>query len=244
MDMPLRHLGGGAISGMRSNFSKTDRYNVFVGDAVSTTLFSLEWGQLHPVSWLLPLNAGAVSSYNESPIVFTAAPVPGSAGINGVANTSITFSSSSIAIAVAAMVANADITFSSTANIKAVIDAIAAGNITFSSSAIAGATASLTASGTATFSSSVTSFAIAYMQTTPISVTLTANAISQAVWDSFVIESGLSAAEMLRLIAAVQFNKSDIAGTTVTFRNIADTKNRITATMTGSERTTVVLDGS
>lgn len=59
-----------------------------------------------------------------------------------------------------------------------------------------------------------------------------------------VIESGLTAAEILRLIAAVQFGKSDISGSTITFRDVGDTKNRVSATMTGSERTSITLDGA
>ena len=62
-----------------------------------------------------------------------------------------------------------------------------------------------------------------------------------------VIESGYTAAEILRLLAAVSFGKStitDLGGgnATVTFRDIADTKDRIEAGMTGSERTTITID--
>ena len=59
-----------------------------------------------------------------------------------------------------------------------------------------------------------------------------------------VIESGLTAAEVLKIILAVQAGKTDITGSTVTFRDVADTKDRVTASMTGSERTSVTLDGS
>ena len=59
-----------------------------------------------------------------------------------------------------------------------------------------------------------------------------------------VIESGLSAAEVLRIILAVQAGKTEIDGTTVKFRDVADAKDRVTASMTGSERTTVTLDGT
>ncbi|CAB4139862.1 hypothetical protein UFOVP353_61 [uncultured Caudovirales phage] len=59
-----------------------------------------------------------------------------------------------------------------------------------------------------------------------------------------VIESGLTAAEVMRIILSVQAGKSDVSGTTVTFRDVGDTKNRVTASMTGSERTTITLDGS
>lgn len=59
-----------------------------------------------------------------------------------------------------------------------------------------------------------------------------------------VIESGLTAAEVLRIILAVQAGKTTIAGSDVSFRDVDDTKDRVLAEMTGSERTTVTLDGS
>lgn len=59
-----------------------------------------------------------------------------------------------------------------------------------------------------------------------------------------VIEGTLTAAQMMRINFAVLAGKSDITGSTVTFRDVADTKNRITVSMTGSERASVTLDGS
>ena len=59
-----------------------------------------------------------------------------------------------------------------------------------------------------------------------------------------VIESGLTAAEILKIILAVQAGKTTISGSDVSFRDVDDTKDRVFAEMTGSERTTVTLDGS
>lgn len=79
-------------------------------------------------------------------------------------------------------------------------------------------------------------------------VGLTASAVSSAVW-SEVIEAGYSSSELLKLLAAVSFGKTNIVdngggSATVTFRDIADTKDRIDADMIGSERSTVTLDAS
>jgi hypothetical protein len=57
------------------------------------------------------------------------------------------------------------------------------------------------------------------------------------------VEAGLTVQGVLRLLLAVAAGKTDISGSVVTFRDVADTKDRIVATMTGSERTTVVRDG-
>jgi hypothetical protein len=62
-----------------------------------------------------------------------------------------------------------------------------------------------------------------------------------------VIESGYTAAEILRILASVAAGKTVVVdngdGTaTVTFRDIGDNKNRIVANMTGSDRTSLSLD--
>jgi hypothetical protein len=64
-----------------------------------------------------------------------------------------------------------------------------------------------------------------------------------------VIESGYTAAEILRILTAVAAGKTvitDLGGgaATVEFRDIDDTKTRVEADMTDSERTSVTLDGS
>ncbi len=61
-----------------------------------------------------------------------------------------------------------------------------------------------------------------------------------------VIESGYTAAEILRLLAAVMAGKSSGGGgATVTFRDAADSKNRITATVDANgNRTAITLDAT
>lgn len=69
-------------------------------------------------------------------------------------------------------------------------------------------------------------------------------AIAAAVWAA-ACEGSLDFADVQRILLAVAAGKTDIDATgpvVVTFRDQADTKDRVTATMTGSERTTVVLD--
>lgn len=73
------------------------------------------------------------------------------------------------------------------------------------------------------------------------------SAIPASIWNR-VIEAGLSAEELLRIVTAFASGKTDIidlggGNATVKFRDVADTKDRITGTMTGSERTAVILDG-
>lgn len=60
------------------------------------------------------------------------------------------------------------------------------------------------------------------------------------------VEGSLTIRDVLRLLLAVAAGKTDIATgpTVVTFRDQADTKNRVSATMTGSERASITLDPS
>lgn len=65
-------------------------------------------------------------------------------------------------------------------------------------------------------------------------------------WDS-VIESGYTAGEILKVLAAFAAGKTSITplgggDATVVFRDLGDTKDRIEAGMEGSERTTITLD--
>lgn len=62
-----------------------------------------------------------------------------------------------------------------------------------------------------------------------------------------VIESGYTATQILRLLARVAAGKTNVAdlgggAATVTFRDLADTKDALVADMTNSNRTGVVLD--
>lgn len=74
---------------------------------------------------------------------------------------------------------------------------------------------------------------------------LTSQDVNGAVLDA-LIENGVTLKQALRLLLAVAAGKTDIdtsgPNPIVTFRDVNDTKDRIVATMTGSERTTVTKD--
>jgi hypothetical protein len=77
---------------------------------------------------------------------------------------------------------------------------------------------------------------------------LTQDDVATAILDA-PIESGMTLRQAIRLLAAVNFGKTtivDLGGgnATVTFRDVNDTKARVTASMTGSVRTTVTRDAT
>lgn len=72
-----------------------------------------------------------------------------------------------------------------------------------------------------------------------------ASSIASAVW-SYVAEGALTAVQLYRIIVAALAGKSNGGGTTsVAFRDVADSKNRVSATVDADgNRTAVTLDGS
>lgn len=149
-----------------------------------------------------------------------------------------------IVSAVAALTGSGDIT---TADMIGVIQAEASlsGSGTISSAAL-GALANLLAALTGNGSVAATLNATGDMAAS-ITVTgtgLTTGNVGAAVWAE-LLEGGLSAEDIMRILLAVAAGKSVIVTgppVHVQFRDQADTLDRVDATMSGSERTAVTLN--
>lgn len=59
-----------------------------------------------------------------------------------------------------------------------------------------------------------------------------------------VVDGGLTVEQTLRVLLAVSAGKSSVTGSTVTFRDLGDTKNRIVATVSDGARSTVTVDAT
>jgi hypothetical protein len=80
--------------------------------------------------------------------------------------------------------------------------------------------------------------------TNPITPAVTlalADTAAKAVW-GVMLDNGLSALQIIRLIASVQLGKSVMIGNSVLFRDLADTKTRIEAIMAKESRTNIIVD--
>lgn len=108
------------------------------------------------------------------------------------------------------------------------------GRIIYGSSAGAG-TATVTVSGPGRIAASVV-----------IGFRPSADDIAFTLLDTFEVESGLTVRQALRLISSALAGKvSGAGGSTIVFRDVNDTKNRITATVDGNgNRTAVTRDVS
>jgi len=126
--------------------------------------------------------------------------------------------------------------------LSSAVSAIASGSLTISGSAQLGGIFEVTGSSSMILVPSVIMTAKAFMEATAGGPDpLSPQGLANAVWER-AVDAGYTAEEILRILAAVAAGKTDIAGSTVTFRDLGDTKDRLVASMTGSERTTITID--
>jgi len=125
--------------------------------------------------------------------------------------------------------------------LEAVADLVGSGDLTAALGAIADLLADLTGAGSVVGEPTATASMSSDIVVTG-DLLSTAN-VAEAVWGA-VSEGTLTYAEVQRIVLSVLAGKTTIAGSDVAFRDVADSKNRVEATMTGSERTDVTLDGT
>lgn len=208
-------------------------------------------GYLHPTCWSMPQKSGGLASRGHIAGTGTVSAANLAGGLNAVAALagSGDITNAQLALIVSA-VANLIGTGTLTADIVGVLQAAAglvgAGNTTAALGAIASLLASPTGAGSLTSTALAKGSLSADIVVTG-DVLSTAN-VAAAVWEA-ICETGFSYQEVLRLLSAVAMGKSEIVdlgggNATVTFRDINDTKDRVVADMTGSERTDVTKDGT
>jgi hypothetical protein len=203
-------------------------------------------GLLAPSSWRLPITGGGMSARNVVFVTTTLGSLLMASGRNVDGSTTLTFSvpNADLQLVVSASGTTA-ITFSGSSTLAGALDAIGTTAITFTvPTPTLGALIDALATVAVTWSGTGTARATGALagDITPFTE-LSPQTLAAAVWAE-VLESGLDAQDVMRVLLAVAAGKTDIVGTTVTFRDQADTKDRVTATMTGSERTTVAIDAA
>ena len=195
---PGRFLNAG-VATFRSTFNK---HGMQRGAAFSP-LSAMPNGHLAPSAWVLPRTAGGMSSIN-----FTTAKVEGlGLAVGGITTTG----TSSITLTCADMFGeliasgNGTATFSLTSNNPLLTASInGAGTATASVSTNTPTLGALAGGGgavTISLSGSLTPYAIGQMSGTTAEAGLTNTGIANSVW-SKVVESGFSAEQILRIIAA------------------------------------------
>jgi hypothetical protein len=242
----------GNVSGQSGNVVKGGFRNRFAGGTNGLTKIFGGYanGHLGPSSFVLPQSSGSISSYTESSaamaqgvIVLTSA-IPANASGSMV----LTASTASLDLLVQLVASGTLVLSVNSAVLSSAVDIIVNGSINITvNSATLGGIFGILANGTMILVPNGTMTAEAFMEAAAGGPTpLSPEGLANAVW-SQVIESGYTSSEILRLLAAVAAGETiidDLGGglATITFRDLADTKDRVVADMTDSERTSIALD--
>lgn len=246
-----RWMSGPTISTNRSNWNTSGSVkNMWMQQGLGTTAsmspylgypagYNMEYSQIDP------LRSGGMVSQR---FIFGAGSLDssllGGYGIesNLVGNGDVTNAACGLLIsAVAALTGSGVVSASMQATLQAVAALAGSGDLAGAMGALAGLVAALTGS-------SATSPNLTAKGSMGSSITVTGDLLStanvgEAVWN-FMAENGYTANDLIRLLTAIAVGKTTITGSTVTFRDLADSKNRVVAVMDGSERDSITLDPS
>lgn len=201
-------------------------------------------GYRHPVAWMLPQKAGAITSRNEGVLRIDGA-ATGALGKNVPASATITVSGVAVGGLIAGGVANATITITGLADVFAGLGTTAVATITLDGSATPAAIGHLDAAGVLTVNGTVVPYGAGFMEaTTDFGNELSPTALANAVWQR-VIEAGFSAEAVLRILAAhAAGSATGLEGANPQFTGIDGTTLRIDGTYSGGTRTIDALDGN
>lgn len=209
--------------------------------ASEVPLASYPSGATHPLAWVMPQTAGAMSSRNSAGFSLDIAG-SGAMGVNGVGTTSITFSLTGTGALIVSGAGTAEFTITATANAVATLNGDGSATMTFS--ATAGATALAWGDSLASFSitGTLTPYAVGHMEGTTEEAGLTNAGIANSVWGK-VIEAGYSAEGILRLLAAhAAGSATGLEGADPQFVGLDGVTTRINGTYSAGTRTIDALD--
>lgn len=254
---PFPHLGGASVYTAERNvyWSSGQRKTFAYGEARIanvTNRAAVPEGYSPPYCHSMPQKGGGMASRGRIAGAGDVSPPNLAGGLNAEAPLSgsgdITDAALGLILsAVASIGGSGSLTAGIAGKLEAAASLIASGDIAAALGAIAGLVSDITASGTASADIEAKASISADIDVADTGVTLTANDVATAVWGR-TAEGAYSYADLVRILAAVAAGQTTIVdngnGTaTVTFRDVNDTKDRVVAEMTGSERVSLTLDG-
>jgi hypothetical protein len=203
-------------------------------------------GYYAPQAMMMPIKAGAVSSYKKAALTVTGSGA-GAMGVNGegVATLTIDLPDAAGQLVVSG---NGTASFSVTAEGNVLAALLGTGAISFQ---VDGGTTNITAkawaegTGTMVVTCGLTSYARGHMTGSIVPYTeLSPQSLADAVWQR-VIETGFTAEEVVRILASVAAgDATGLEGSNPVFRDLNDTKDRITATYAGGTREVTAVDAT
>lgn len=249
---PGRHFGIAPGADLYQR-GRGDRWNRYINASWSHVLGALPSGGSPPEASILPLQSGGIASTsgNRQTLVNAAANLQQGMRISGTTTLALT---NAVPLLLLLVKISGSTTMKLT-NASAAIGSSApiSGSATLAltnASALLGASAKITGSATLTLATSsdvLTAKGQLAGAITPFT-TLSPENLATAVWASN-LEGAYTATQIQRTLLSVAAGKTsitDLGGglATVKFRDVNDTKDRVVASLDGSERTTVTIDPS
>jgi hypothetical protein len=257
------------------NIGTLGRNNWFAGwHTISevTETASVPYGVRPPYCWHMARKGGAIKSYRRGAIQLDATTV-GEMGLPRTATGAMSLDATAVGGLVAGFSATAAMAFDATAAIDGLLSGTATFTATFDGLSTIEGDGFPTAAGLMTLDGSVDIYGVGFFtaDTANDEVGLTPSNVGAAVWGALasannaagtmgeklndagsasnpwteVIESGLTAAEVLRLIAAALAGDAEgLENGSPVFKSLDGTKDRITGTYSGGVRTVTALDGT
>jgi hypothetical protein len=223
-------------------FTSTMR-NLTAGEGISSDLAGLPDGYRTRYAWMMAQKNGAMKSAKESEGAATATlTLSGGKNASGSADGVATATATGGLVVSGSGAAAGVATVSGNINAALLASGASAGSATATGSIGALAFASGAANGSAT--ATAQSYAVGYLSgSIAPAVDLEAASFSTYLLDTELVETGLTVRETLRIAISALGGKVAISGNTVTFRDVNDTVDRITATTdSNGQRTAVTLD--
>lgn len=230
-------------------------------------------GNLPPASWMLPRTGGGMSMRTVASGTMTANLIPTRPMTIDLTGSSIFTATAALVVSMAAAFSGSgSLTAAIVGRLNATCNLTGSGDLAADMTAIANAVIAMSGSGD--LEATIAAYGDMEIDIVVTGTGLSTANVGQAVWSAIaaannnagtmgeklndagsasnpwteVIESGYTAAEILRLLAAVMAGKSSggtSGATTVVFRDLGDTKDRIEADVDGSgNRTTVTRDAT
>lgn len=239
----VRGLLTGSYTNQSGNFIKGGLRNR--NSHFNQTFSAYPNGSLAPQSFILPQKSGSIASYtkanlNVSPSaqLIPAMPMIANSSIN------ITVLTSQLD-QIMQLIANGTLSISSIANLASATNMSASSNLNLSSLALLGGIFGVQASSSMNINSNTVMTALAFISASAGGATpLSPEGLAQALLDSNLIDGSVTTRQALKLILAANAGKVSGAGTsTITIRDVSDSKNRIVATVdTNGNRTSITTD--
>ncbi len=247
MRLPLRHVGGGVLSGTRQQWNTNAANNNIAVGWSPMQYAGYPVGYVHPRGYNMPISSNFISSFDRilGDSDFTASGTRGVNGSSAISGLGSLVGSGQLIVSASSTIAGLG---SMTGSVVALLNGTATiagtGSATGFVNALGNALAALGGTGTCT----MTSYAVGNLEAdiTPFTE-LSPENLAEAVW-SREIDGDYTAGVIMKVLAAIAAGKTTIdtggPDPIVTFRDLMDTLDRVTATMSGSERITITIDES